>query len=74
MPPRVQSAPAVRVARRCQHLKKIWVARQKPGKKTRAVVSETLLRETGIAMGFVDYKVCALSDEWSGLLFARKKE
>jgi hypothetical protein len=61
-------------ARRCRHLKKIWIARQKAGRaKEVAAVSEDLLRETGIAMGFVDYKVCGLSKEWSGLLFARKK-
>jgi hypothetical protein len=65
---------AFRQARRFRHLKKIWVARQKAGRANApAVVSEDLLRETGIAMGFVDYKVCGLSDEWSGLLFARKK-
>ncbi len=67
---------AFRLAWRYSHIKKIWVARQKaaPGKKRAAAVSETSMRETGLAMGFVDYKVCALSDEWSGLLFARKKE
>lgn len=65
---------AFRLARRCGHLKKIWVARQKASSKRKAAaVSETLLRETGLAMGFVDYKVCGLSEEWSGLLFARKK-
>ncbi len=65
---------AFQLARQYSHLKKIWVARRKAsGNKASVAVSETLLRETGLAFGFVDYKVCGLSDEWSGLLFARKK-
>jgi CheY-like chemotaxis protein len=63
------------LALRHPHLKKIWVARRKAGTgpKKLGAVSENLVRETGLARGFVDYKVCALSNEWSGLLFARKK-
>jgi hypothetical protein len=65
------------LARRQKNLKKLWVARKKPAGKTQAsaaaTVSENVVRETGIELGFVDYKVCAISDVWSGLLFARKK-
>jgi hypothetical protein len=31
------------------------------------------LRDTALAMGLVDYKVCSVSDEWSGLKFAWRK-
>jgi CheY-like chemotaxis protein len=65
------------LAKRQKNLKKLWVARKKPIAKARAnapgMVSDQLVRETGIELGFVDYKVCAISDVWSGLLFARKK-
>ena len=65
------------LAKRKKNLKKLWIARRKPAGKSKAsmaaTVSENLVRETGIELGFVDYKVCAISDVWSGLLFARKK-
>jgi hypothetical protein len=67
---------AFALAKRHKNLKKLWIARRKPagkGKASVAAVSEQLVRETGIELGFVDYKVCAISDVWSGLLFARKK-
>jgi len=31
------------------------------------------VRETGLATGLVDYKVCAIDATWSGLLFTRRK-
>lgn len=72
---RVRSAFGL--AKRQKNLKKLWIARRKPLGKAKAsvaaTVSEDLVRETGIELGFVDYKVCAISDLWSGLLFARKK-
>jgi hypothetical protein len=65
------------LAKRQKNLKKLWIARRKPVSKAKAsatgTVSDQLVRETGIELGFVDYKVCAISDVWSGLLFARKK-
>jgi CheY-like chemotaxis protein len=64
------------LAKRRKNLKKLWIARKKAparAKASVAVVSEQLVRETGIELGFVDYKVCAISGVWSGLLFARKK-
>ena len=41
--------------------------------KGRASMKQNLVREAGIASGLVDYRVCALACNWSGLLFARKK-
>jgi CheY-like chemotaxis protein len=31
------------------------------------------IREMGIENGMVDYKICSVNDQWSGILFARKK-
>jgi hypothetical protein len=31
------------------------------------------VRAAGLAAGLVDYKVCAVDADWSGLKFARKK-
>jgi len=50
---------------------KFWVCWKK-GKTAEGGVSERLVRETGISLGLVDYKICSVSAVWSGLLFARK--
>lgn len=50
---------------------KFWVCWKK-GKANDTGVSETLVRETGISLGLVDYKICSVSPVWSGLLFAAK--
>jgi hypothetical protein len=50
---------------------KLWFCWKK-GKGTAGGVSERLVRETGLALGLVDYKICSISDVWSGLLFSRK--
>lgn len=50
---------------------KLWICWKK-GKGTVGGVSERLVRESGIALGLVDYKICSVSDTWSGLLFSRK--
>jgi hypothetical protein len=48
------------------------------GHKT-AVLSDTekrnfeSVREFGLGAGWVDYKVCAIDETWSGLCFARRK-
>jgi hypothetical protein len=50
---------------------KLWICWKK-GKRAEVGVTERLVRETGIALGLVDYKICAVSEVWSGLLFAAK--
>jgi hypothetical protein len=34
---------------------------------------ENAVRSAGLAAGLVDYKVCAIDETWSGLLFARRR-
>ncbi|MCY4506345.1 MAG: DUF3052 domain-containing protein, partial [Acidobacteria bacterium] len=31
------------------------------------------VRSAGLHQGLVDYKICAVDDDWSGLLFSRRK-
>jgi hypothetical protein len=37
-----------------------------------ADVSQNDVRKAGLAAGLVDYKVCAIDADWSGLRFARR--
>lgn len=56
-----------------QDLRALWIAWPK---KTSAFVSdltEQHVRTTGLAAGLVDYKICAVDETWSGLLFARRR-
>jgi hypothetical protein len=49
----------------------LWIVRRKNRPGT-TLVTETLVRESGLAAGLVDNKVCAIDDEWSGLRFVRR--
>jgi hypothetical protein len=49
---------------------KFWICWQK-GKKTG--FNDNPIREAGIALGLVDYKICSLNPVWSGMAFALKK-
>jgi len=51
-----------------------WVIYPKPRKGARTSFNENDVRELGLASGFVDYKVCSVSAEWSGLKFARRRK
>lgn len=43
------------------------------GIATNPGLTETSVRDIGLAAGVVDYKVCAIDAIWSGLKFARRK-
>ena len=49
---------------------KLWVAWPKG---RRDGLNSNLVRETGIGMGLVDYKICSIDEHWSGIAFAVKK-
>jgi hypothetical protein len=54
----------------------LWIAWRKLSKSNRNETSgpsENIVRETGLAAGLVDYKVCAIDSTWSGLLFASRR-
>ena len=52
---------------------KFWVLWQKQAARKNANITAQTIRESAIAMGLVDYKVCAVNEIWSGLAFSRKK-
>ncbi len=53
----------------------VWVSWPKKSSKVETDVTEDVIREVALPLGFVDIKVCAVSDVWSGLkLVIRKRE
>lgn len=53
----------------------VWVSWPKKTSKVPTDITEDTIREIALPLGFVDIKVCAVSDIWSGLkLVIRKSE
>jgi hypothetical protein len=52
---------------------KLWILWRKKSAAGHDGVTEGLVRETGIELGLVDYKICSVDTTWSAMLFARKK-
>jgi hypothetical protein len=53
----------------------VWVSWPKKSAKVETDVTEDTIRELALPQGWVDVKVCAVSDVWSGLkLVVRKSE
>jgi hypothetical protein len=53
----------------------VWISWPKKSAKVATDITEDTIREVALPMGFVDVKVCAVSDVWSGLkLVIRKSE
>jgi len=50
-----------------------WIIHPKQTKTARADFNQNDVRERGLESGFVDYKVCSVNGEWSGLKFARRR-
>lgn len=51
----------------------VWIAWPKKASGMATDVSETAVRESGLAAGLVDHKICAIDQTWSGLRFALRK-
>lgn len=51
----------------------LWVAWPKKAAKVATNLTEDVVREIGLAEGWVDVKVCAISEVWSGLKFLRRR-
>ena len=51
----------------------IWVAWPKKASGVPTDLDENAVRDHGLARGWVDHKVAAIDETWSGLLFARRK-
>jgi hypothetical protein len=53
----------------------VWVSWPKKASKVPTDIDENIIRELALPLGFVDVKVCAVSEVWSGLkLVIRKSE
>ena len=50
----------------------LWIGWPKKASKIETDIGENLVREIGLANGLVDVKVCAITEQWSGLKFVRR--
>jgi len=50
----------------------LWVSWPKKSSGVPTDLTENVIREIGLAAGFVDVKVCAVTEVWSGLKFVRR--
>ena len=51
----------------------LWLAWPKKASGVPSDLDGNIVRTTGLAAGWVDYKVCSIDDTWSGLAFKRRK-
>jgi hypothetical protein len=47
----------------------LWISWPKKSSGVTTDLTENIIRDTGLAIGLVDVKVCAVTDVWSGLKF-----
>jgi hypothetical protein len=52
----------------------VWVSWPKKASKVPTDITEDVIREIALPMGFVDVKVCAVTEVWSGLKLVVRKE
>ena len=52
----------------------VWVSWPKKTAKVPTDITEDAIRELALPLGFVDVKVCAVSEVWSGLKLVIRKE
>src|SRR4029453_8850567 len=50
----------------------LWIAWPKKTSGVKTDLTEDVVRSVGLAHGWVDHKVCAVDETWSGLRFARR--
>jgi hypothetical protein len=52
----------------------VWVSWPKKSAKVPTDITEDTIREVALPLGYVDIKVCAVSEVWSGLKLVVRKE
>ena len=52
----------------------VWVSWPKKSAKVDTNITEDVIRQVALPLGFVDIKVCAVSQVWSGLKLVVRKE
>ena len=51
----------------------LWIVYPKQTSRYKVDFNQFDVRAVGLAAGLVDYKICAVDADWTGLKFARKK-
>jgi hypothetical protein len=51
----------------------LWIAWPKKNSPLASDLSQSIVREAGLNTGLVDYKVCAIDSDWSGLKFTVRR-
>jgi hypothetical protein len=73
-----QKAVLAKALRQCRSLLKptgiIWISWPKKSAKVPTDITEDTVREVALPLGFVDIKVCAVDQTWSGLKLVIRKE
>jgi len=52
----------------------VWVSWPKKSAKVPTDITEDAIREIALPLGFVDIKVCAVTDVWSGLKLVIRRD
>jgi hypothetical protein len=52
----------------------VWVSWPKKSSGVKTDITEDVIREVALPLGFVDIKVCAVDEVWSGLKLVIRKE
>lgn len=53
---------------------RIWMIWPKKSSSLAGDLTQQHVRDAGLASGLVDYKVCAVDSDWTGLLFTKRKK
>jgi len=70
----VLSAHLARLRKTLRDDAAVWVSWPKKAAKVPTTITEDVIREVALPLGFVDIKVCAVSDVWSGLKLVVRRE
>ena len=61
-----------RLAKALEPAGMLWISWPKKSSGVVTDLTENIVRDTGLAVGLVDVKVCAVTEIWSGLKFVRR--
>lgn len=56
-----------------EHPRFLWIAWPKKGSSLHAGLTQPSVRQAGLSYGWVDYKICSIDNDWSALLFTRRR-
>jgi hypothetical protein len=51
----------------------VWLVWAKRSSGSHAGLTQSVVRNAGLERGFVDFKVCAIDETWTGLRFKRRR-